>query len=350
MVENRSQQQSAQDLAIAAIIALKEQGIEINAVSVARQANLSQLDVTNNPDLMKLIAKEASVNTAGASGLEEERLRTLEEKIAGLQNRNQELHKQVEQALHQALPTNFSVLRRPSHFLSSGQAINTDDRTAQTAPGPSPVESDNMPPNQAVVDLDKIDIFEETDFQKTANSFADKSPAPQLDDTIAGDELRELIQGRIKQAREIQLDVLAKKEAKNEEIASNQANGSLLRSQLRNKFVGSSAKQTKDPQGSGFVMRPVTPEIRKACLILGVRPEELTIVQVLESWKKQIVMPGVHPDLGGDTEAAIYLNTAKDTLIHWIEEQAPKLGKKFGAQGRDATKSSSPPESGGDKT
>ena len=42
--------------------------------------------------------------------------------------------------------------------------------------------------------------------------------------------------------------------------------------------------------------------------------------------------PGVHPDTGGDTETAIYLNNAKVELVKWIEAQTPKLGKKFGAQ------------------
>ena len=60
-------------------------------------------------------------------------------------------------------------------------------------------------------------------------------------------------------------------------------------------------------------------EIRRACLILGLLPEELTAQAVVRAWKEQIAAPGVHPTDGGDTEAAIYLNTAKDTLIGWIE-------------------------------
>ena len=39
-----------------------------------------------------------------------------------------------------------------------------------------------------------------------------------------------------------------------------------------------------------------------------------------------------HPDTGGDTETAIYLNNAKVELVKWIEAQTPKLGKKFGSQ------------------
>jgi hypothetical protein len=53
-------------------------------------------------------------------------------------------------------------------------------------------------------------------------------------------------------------------------------------------------------------------------MILGLKPERLTIESVNQAWKKQMAAPGVHPDLGGDQEAAIFLYTAKDTLLKWI--------------------------------
>jgi hypothetical protein len=73
-------------------------------------------------------------------------------------------------------------------------------------------------------------------------------------------------------------------------------------------------------------------------MMLGVRPDELTIKIVIDAWKAQITAPGVHPDQGGDTETAVYLNLAKDSLVKYIEAQAPKLGKKFGqpSQARDS--------------
>lgn len=61
------------------------------------------------------------------------------------------------------------------------------------------------------------------------------------------------------------------------------------------------------------------PEIRKACMLLGVRADELTIASVLKAWKQQITAPGVHPEQGGDRESAIYINSAKDALVRWIE-------------------------------
>jgi len=57
------------------------------------------------------------------------------------------------------------------------------------------------------------------------------------------------------------------------------------------------------------------PEIRKACLILGVRPEELTKQGVIDAWQRQVS----HPNLGCNSEAALFLNNAKTSLIKWLE-------------------------------
>lgn len=96
------------------------------------------------------------------------------------------------------------------------------------------------------------------------------------------------------------------------------------------KFVGTNKTASSDPVPK--VSRVFSPEVRKACRLLGLNPEELSRAVVTEAWKNQMAKPGVHPDTGGDTEMAIYLNTAKDTLMRWIDDQAPKLGKKFGKQ------------------
>lgn len=130
-----------------------------------------------------------------------------------------------------------------------------------------------------------------------------------------------------------------------------------LRHGARNKFVGGKGASSAAPHahnahatgetavpppaasGTGTPRVPPVPnDIRKHCMILGVRPEDLTVKVVLEAWKAQYAVPGVHPDQGGDTETAVYLNLAKDTLIKYIETQAPKLGKKFGQQKKDTDK------------
>lgn len=112
------------------------------------------------------------------------------------------------------------------------------------------------------------------------------------------------------------------------------------------KFVGG-ARQTQELPRRDFVVRHVPPDIRKACLVLGLRPEELTRETVHKAWKKEMANPGTHPDVGGDTEIAVYINTAKDTLMRWLDAQAPKLGKQFGKSAREPARSSEPPAAQG---
>ena len=108
------------------------------------------------------------------------------------------------------------------------------------------------------------------------------------------------------------------------------------------KFVGS-GRITQEVQ-LPTMPRNVPPDIRKACLLLGVKPEDLTRANVFNAWKREMAKPGVHPDTGGDTEMATYLNTAKDRLIRFLEETEPKLGKKFGSKEHPGTKESPKPK------
>lgn len=98
------------------------------------------------------------------------------------------------------------------------------------------------------------------------------------------------------------------------------------------RFVGSN-RQSDAPISAAPVSRMVPPEIRKACLILGIKSDEITRENVNRAWKNEMAKPGVHPDTGGDTEIAIYINNAKESLMKWLDMQAPKLGKKFGGGG-----------------
>jgi hypothetical protein len=107
-----------------------------------------------------------------------------------------------------------------------------------------------------------------------------------------------------------------------------EAGGDSSQPRAKNKFLGGKASSAAAPAPNTPYVKVIPPDIRKACLILGVRQEDLTTAAVVEAWKRQIV--DVHPDKGGDTETAIILNTAKDSLVHWIDAQAPKLGNKFG--------------------
>jgi hypothetical protein len=101
------------------------------------------------------------------------------------------------------------------------------------------------------------------------------------------------------------------------------------------KFVGGKHVGDEKPHATANMPRVVSPDIRRACLLLGVKPEELSKQTVLDAWKREFAKPGVHPDTGGDTEMAMYLNNAKDTLIRYLDAQAPKLGKVFGSKSND---------------
>ena len=102
-----------------------------------------------------------------------------------------------------------------------------------------------------------------------------------------------------------------------------------------NKFVGGKHVTQEPAAAAGPHHRTVPPEIRKCCMLLGLKPEELTRPHVFDAWKREMSKPGVHPDTGGDTEMAMYLNNAKDTLLRYLEAQAPKLGKVFGSSAKD---------------
>ncbi|MBX9692935.1 MAG: hypothetical protein K2Z81_11170, partial [Cyanobacteria bacterium] len=75
------------------------------------------------------------------------------------------------------------------------------------------------------------------------------------------------------------------------------------------------------------------PDVRKYCQYLGIRPQDLTRELVHKEWKRQIADDRVHPDLGGDHELATELNIAKDRLLKYLDENEPKLLKKFGGGG-----------------
>ena len=157
-----------------------------------------------------------------------------------------------------------------------------------------------------------------------------------LDTYVSRDVLQNLIQNHIKHASGQGADF-----GQGQSIGTGKEYEVWLNNPARSKFIGGSkANEPANPvKNSGsFVPRVVPADIRKSCLILGLRPENLSYETVQDAWKKSIALPGVHPDQGGDTEMAVYLNTAKDILVRWLDAQAPKLGKKFGAPKKDDTK------------
>jgi hypothetical protein len=223
---------------------------------------------------------------------------------------------------------------------------------------PAPPHQDRAPiDSEGILDLDTIDIFDNLDewidldrLERGEDPFAKPQQPPPVTReaaTAGGDDLRELVKNRIKQSAELGPDTApgkpplgaGKAGAGQAAAPAGPAEAAEGIPRPKNKFIGGKAggeaAPPPPPAGAPFV-KQIPQDIRKACMILGVRPDEITREIVIETWKQQIIK--VHPDQGGDTEAAIFLNTAKDSIIHWIDAQAPKLGKKWGASQRDKDK------------
>ncbi|MBK9202264.1 MAG: hypothetical protein IPL73_07485 [Candidatus Obscuribacter sp.] len=226
----------------------------------------------------------------------------------------------------------------------SMDALKIDDRVDE-------LDLDKMDMFEGLEDIDEIAQIEviedvvlpatEAASTKTTSETIDKSGATAGGAAVSGEDLRNLIKNRIKQADESQtLQAMPAPQAAGGDAALDnygKIDADALKAGARNKFVGGKASTggqdvAEAPAPALAAPRVVPPEIRKHCMILGVRPEELTVKIVVDAWKREMSQPGVHPDTGGDTETAIYLNNAKVELVKWIEAQAPKLGKKFGGQ------------------
>ncbi len=273
-----------------------------------------------------------------------------------------------------------------------------DALPAQATEVPDILDLDQLDIFEGMEDMDelsKIEVIEDVVLAAPNANMISQSETAAMP-KVSGEDLRDLIKTRIKQAQDHDphqqhsFDQLldAANASGTTEAASEAAAGATdtskstthgaeelpstaaidleaLRHGARNKFVGgktpstppgaagatgSATGETAVPNASGAGatpgpggaptarVAPIPADIRKHCMMLGVRPDELTIKIVIEAWKAQITAPGVHPDQGGDTETAVYLNLAKDSLVKYIEAQAPKLGKKFGqpSQARDS--------------
>lgn len=203
-----------------------------------------------------------------------------------------------------------------------------------------------------LIDIDKLDIFESLEELEELGTIDVLNEPIQINfdeigettgqnmtveaAQVSDEQLRELIKKRTAAAKEMGTEHEVRTPP-----APDGAKGQGL-SGLK-KFVGQkSAGGAPPPEPApspgiassttnSVLAKHVPPEIRRASMLLGLRPDELTKDLVTREWKKQIT--SVHPDLqGGDTESSIALNTAKDTLLRWLDQNTPKLGGKFGSK------------------
>jgi hypothetical protein len=99
----------------------------------------------------------------------------------------------------------------------------------------------------------------------------------------------------------------------------------------KHKFVGRSREREDILKSRSSRIEPPA-DVRRWSQALGLYAHDFTAEDVHKAWRAQISSPSVHPDLGGELEQAILLNTAKDSLVKWLESFAPKLGKQFSSQ------------------
>lgn len=243
------------------------------------------------------------------------------------------------------LPTSIHSDLEAEALTGSGQFDSTPDgyeksahaeevsEVAESAPLPPPLPTPQPAPKTAHVESTQAEAAQSAPpaTDKDLHPWSDKDGLEQSQNFTA-DELHSLFRHRVEE-----------KETKNTGPVNTAAASPTQNTGSTKKFVGSKhAASGATTQGgmNAAAARAYPPEIRKACRLLGLNPEDVTTRQVVtEAWKKEMSKPGVHPDTGGDTEMAIYLNTAKDALMRWVDDQTPKLGKKFGpSSGRETPK------------
>ena len=98
-------------------------------------------------------------------------------------------------------------------------------------------------------------------------------------------------------------------------------------SQLHESLLGR-RRLERQPYERKVTAAQVPAEVRRACQILAVDPSDASEQSVHQAWKTAMAKD-VHPDLGGEEEIAILVNTARDVLVKWLAGQQPNLATRF---------------------
>lgn len=197
-------------------------------------------------------------------------------------------------------------------------------------------------PQEAEIDFDQMDIFEDIEELERLGKIELPDDIIPIDHsekaTPSEAALRNLVQHKIQHQQEHSTGEVPRMVGK-ATVDPAQAQTDPAGAKGINKFVGQRGAHANTEAAQSAtnlpvipVVRNLPPEVRKACQILGLAPETMTKETISDAWKKAITAPGVHPDQGGDTEIATSINLAKATLLKFMDQTAPKLGKKFGAQ------------------
>jgi prefoldin subunit 5 len=342
------------EIIVTAISSLKSKGWDINPYSVADEAKVARSVIFRNTEFMELVSQargESPVPISETMPSLSDKVEELNQEISQLCSRitelerdNQNLAKSIQDAwqdgyqagckesltinVQNIQPTAKEVEEKAfveeSNELEIVDSFTTKLFEALKVDGAVEASADNIEitnsTTDSIIEEEEEAAVEETTEQIEFTENIAQEVSTEDDDSgeFTEGELRSLLNNRFVRVEEAPVE--------NKEEKANSSPASL------HKFVGAH-RPAVEP--APVPVRPFPPEIRKACLMLGIRPHEITQQLVLKSWKDEMAKPGVHPDSGGDTEMAIYLNVAKDTLMRWIETQSPKLGKKFGQGARN---------------
>lgn len=340
---------------LAAISALRSRAWDINPYTVADEMKTARTNIYRNSEAMELINEarqqaglpmihtdEAVPEAPNETTEGSQSVAALQERIHQLELENTDLLEQQKDNWQRGYKAGWD---EASIYLVDGAPFPEQSRSAFTeeAPGEPSAEENTFTTydrNEQYAAPQSFDYSYEEPQEVSPPAWSDdqlyQSEETQYQDQQLGEDSQE-VQDEMETtiSTEELHNILKQHRDKTEgDTAQGKAKG----------LAASGFARTAEPAPKGFILRTVPPDIRKSCLVLGIRPEELSRQVIMEAWKREITRPGTHPDQGGDSEIAVYLNTAKDVLLRWWETQEPKLGKQFGTQSKPQPGAESDPD------
>ncbi|MBX9878659.1 MAG: hypothetical protein K2Y22_09390 [Candidatus Obscuribacterales bacterium] len=341
---------------LAAISALRSRAWDINPYTVADEMKTARTNIYRNSEAMELINEarqkaglpmihtdEAVPDAPHETSEGTQSVAALQERVHQLELENTELLEQQKDNWQRGYKAGWD---EASIYLVDGAPFPEESRSAFTEEAPS------EPPAEE----NTFNAYDRSEQYSAPQSFDYSYDEPQEAPPPAWSEDLQY-QSEI-QSHDQQLDQTEGQDEQHDEMGNTISTEELrnILKQHRDKteadpaqgkgkgLAASGFARTSEQAPKGFILRTVPPDIRKSCLVLGIRPEELSRQVIMEAWKREITRPGTHPDQGGDSEIAVYLNTAKDVLLRWWETQEPKLGKQFGTQSKPQPGAESDPD------
>lgn len=353
---------------LAAISALRARAWDINPYTVADEMKTARTNIYRNSEAMELVnearqqaglpmihtdeTSEAHHESTDDTQHDTQDVSALKERIQQLEAENAELHELQRDNWQRGYKAGWD---EASIYLVDGAPFpqeTTSDAPQETFTAPDLTVPQFAEPQFAEPQFSESEFTAPEQDPEQFTSYSDNNYSPTFEQNFAKDYSQETAQESWTESPPYVSEEPHEEEEEMENTISTEELRNILKqhrdktegdpSQAKGKGLAASKFARPAEQApKGFILRTVPPDIRKSCLVLGIRPEELSRQAIMDAWKREITRPGTHPDQGGDSEIAVYLNTAKDVLIRWWETQEPKLGKQFGKQAQAGSESDS---------